>query len=78
MNVVIDELVVRVPSVSGADAQRIGAEVGQRVAHALAGRGVVSPDLGALDLQLTVPAGTGSDALIELVTDAIVRRLVVR
>jgi hypothetical protein len=71
----IDELVLRIPGLSAAEARTLGERVAERVGEQLAAIGG-SRNLHALDLRLTMPAGRQrTDAIIDHIADAIVARL---
>ncbi len=66
----IDELVLRLPGVSAADAPRIARAIVARVADRLRGTGKVAR-IHVAELRLQLPAGLRGDELIERVADRI-------
>lgn len=71
----IEELVLRVPGYNKEEAQTLGQEVARHVADGLP---VQQRDryLGALDLRLSVPAGTSRRQIARLIAEAILKGLV--
>ncbi len=70
----IDELCLRIPGLMPQEAHQVGNEVARRLAMRLPER-VAALHLGALDLRLTVPQGAGQSEAVDLIVDAIVKRL---
>ncbi len=70
----IDQLCIRIPGLTSQQAHHLGNEVARRLAMRLPER-VAALHLGALDLRLTVPQGTRQSQAVDLIVDAIVKRL---
>ena len=69
-------MLLRVPGLSEAEAERLGREVAQRIADDLP-PGVGRRYLDNLNLQLTIPAGAPSYRLVEAISTAIINKLCV-
>ncbi len=70
----IHELHLRVPGLTSEEGRALGAEVARRVGEALLMRGRAER-LGALELRLTIPAGTPRNQLAERLAAEIAKRL---
>lgn len=71
----IEELVLRVPGFSEEEGRSLGNEVAQRVADGLPAQ-YRNRHLDALDLNVSVPAGTSSSQMAKLIAEAILKGLV--
>ncbi len=71
----VKQLRIRVPGISAEQARSLGDDVAQRVADGLPEQ-VRPRQLGALDLRVMAPSGTGRDRLAPLIAEAILRGLV--
>ena len=70
----IEALNLRIPGLTAEQARQLGEDVVQRLAVSLPER-ATPLRLGALDLRVTVPAGTPQDRLAERIAGAILERL---
>lgn len=70
----IEDLVLRIPGLAGADARRVGEEVARRLAEALQ-RWRMGPVPPALDLRVTVPSRTRREDLPRLIVTRILSAL---
>ncbi len=70
----IEELRLRIPGLTEAEARRIGEEITRRVADELPLRGSMRR-CGLLDMRLSIPAGVSKDRLAIRIADEILKKL---
>ena len=70
----IDELRLRIPGLTEAEARRLGEEIARRVAEELPAHGSLRR-LSLVDMRLSIPAGVSKDQLAARIADEILNRL---
>ncbi len=70
----IGELHLRIPGLSREEAQRMGADVAQRISDSLPGKGR-RERLGALEMRLSLQSETPRDGLAEMIANSILEKL---
>ena len=70
----IENFHLRIPGLTPQEAHQVAIETAQRLAGRLPDR-MTAFHLGALDLHLTIPAGTRRNRVRDLIVEAIIKRI---